>query len=131
MTRTRITIEIETELLKQLETARTGSRTVEQEIVDRLAATADYELFGAPLFLNDAQHRRLREISGIAAIGGTEALLDRLAAHSALTLDGMPRVEIPAKWRERLASRAKAEGVTLGDLTARYASDGIRERIGL
>lgn len=131
MSQTRITLTLDSELVDRLEAAdRMGPDTFEEIIEERLRLTAGYVLTGAPLFLDDAQHRRLRSISGSAAIGGTEALLDRLEAMTRLSVAGEPLV-LPFAIVERLASRAKLEGKTANQLAVEYATAGIRERIGL
>lgn len=142
MPKTRIVLELDSELLEQLEAAdaltynHLDERTrmvVEQTIAERLRVTAEYDLTGAPLFLDAEQHRRLRALSGLAAIGGTEALLERLEAMTRIRIgegdDGVLR--LPSKVQERLASRAKLDGKTAGQLGCDYALQGIKERVGL
>lgn len=132
---TRITIDLDSELLEQLEGAaeRSGGLafSAEEIIAARLAITIGYDLTGTPMFLDHDQHKRLRHLSGSSIVVGAEALLAALTTASQLRLDGMPAVEIPEKWRERLYSRAKVMGKPIGKLTAEYALEGIRERIGL
>jgi hypothetical protein len=133
MPTTRLTIELDSDLLEQLERAagRTdgGVMTPEEIISARLALTIGYDLTGAPLFLDHDQHKRLRSLSGQSAVRGAEALLDAIENMTKLTVEGVP-ITLKTAWLERLASRAKVEGKPTGQLAREYATDGIRERIG-
>ena len=130
MPKVRITLELDSDLVEQIEAIAPKGATVEQTIAERLGRTADYDLSGSPLFLTDAQHRRLRAISGSAVIGGPEGLLDRLEAMTRIKIEDAV-LPLPVRYLERLAGRAKLEGKTPSVLAVEYAESGIRERIGL